>query len=290
LGIAAIFLARGKLLIGTVVAFLQLHNEIVWPFLEMSSMWGQIIKGKVSYRRILQVMNLHAEDTADDETISDVQRIEVKNVYFSYDGNHNVLENISFTAHKGEVICLLGDNGAGKSTLLKLISGLYLPTAGSIALDGTMLTKSNMKKVRSAYGYVMQNEHVFDGTILDNLTIGRDVSQKCVEEATEQTGFASYVEVQEGGYEAKLINSSLSGGELKKLSLARLLIADRPVFVLDEPFAHLDKDGIDRLVRLIQSMRKDKIIFLVTHKKEMMQYADWTIQLKTGRCSTNDNH
>lgn len=283
LGVAAVLLARGHLMVGTVVAYLQLHNEIVWPFIEMSALWGQVVQGKVSYKRIQQAMDIRMENGAEEGVLTDVGRIEVKNVCFSYTDGHPVLKDVSFTANKGEVVCLLGDNGAGKSTLLRLIGGLYLPDTGSIALDDIPLTAENMKRIRSAYGYVMQNEHVFDGTIRENLTFEKPYSSARLEEAAEITGLSQYVKTLEEGYETKLVNGSLSGGELKKLSLTRLLLADRPVFVLDEPFAHLDKEGCDRLVSLIQTMKKDKIIFLITHKKEMTQYADRTICLRDGR-------
>ncbi|MBQ6829031.1 MAG: ATP-binding cassette domain-containing protein, partial [Thermoguttaceae bacterium] len=140
LGVAAVLLAKGHLMVGTVVAYLQLHNEIVWPFIEMSSLWGQVVQGKVSYGRLRQAMDIRMETDAEDGGMTGVERIDVKNVSFSYGDGHPVLKDVSFTANRGEVICLLGDNGAGKSTLLKLISGLYLPDEGGISLDDISLT------------------------------------------------------------------------------------------------------------------------------------------------------
>lgn len=283
LGAAALLLANDYLMVGTVVAYLQLHNEIVWPFIEVSSLWRSLVGSKVSIARIEEALRLPAEKKKAANSPKTVESIGAKEVSFSYDAENPVLSGVNFTARKGEIVCLLGENGAGKSTLLKLLCGLYLPTKGEIYLDDVPLTMDNMQEIRGAYGFVMQQEHVFDGTILENLLYGEGVSQKHLENCAAKTGFDAYVRELEEGYETRLTNAGLSGGELKKLSLTRMLLADKPVLVLDEPFAHLDAEGCQLLIGLLEELRPDKIIIFVTHNQEVVQYADRVVRLADGK-------
>ena len=283
MGDAAVLLAQGHLLVGTVVAYLQLHNEIVWPFIEMSSLWRQTIEGRVSVKRIEQVLSVPVEQCEALKIPEDVEHVEIRHADFSYDGATNVLTDICFEAHKGEIVCLLGENGAGKSTLLKMLCGLYLPDRGEVYLDDICLTAETMQTVRSAYSFVMQKEHVFDGTVRDNLLFGVDVPVERLDACAKKTGFDVYIRDLESGYDTVLTNGSLSGGELKKLSLTRMLLADKPVVVLDEPFAHLDAEGCKRLTALLRELRMNKIVILVTHNHELVQYADRVVRLADGR-------
>ena len=283
LGASAVLLAKGHLLVGTVVAYLQLHNEIVWPFIEISSLWRQLIGSKVSINRIEEALEIPAEKKFFGETRRNVEIITAKGLSFGYDEENPVLTGVDFQAKKGEIVCLLGENGAGKSTLLKLLCGLYLPDTGEIYLDELKLTADTMQEIRSAYGFVMQREHVFDGSIRENLTFGEDISTEKLDICGAKTGFDAYVRELEEGYETRLTNQSLSGGELKKLSLTRMLLADKPVVVLDEPFAHLDAEGSALLLKLLEELRRDKIVILVTHNPELVQYADRVVRIEGGR-------
>lgn len=279
LGVAAVLLARGQLLVGTVVAYLQLHNEIVWPFIEMSSLWRQLISSRVSLERIEEAMGMPAEKEYSGEPVKNVEQLGARGLTFYYTPENPVLQKVDFAAKKGEIVCLLGENGAGKSTLLKLLCGLYLPVEGEVYLDGRCLNADTMQEIRSAYGFVMQHEHVFDGTIRENLTFGEEVSQERLEECASKTGFDVYINELEQGYDTRLTNKGLSGGELKKLSLTRMLLADRPVLVLDEPFAHLDAEGCEQLTKLLKELRRDKIILYVTHNPELVELADRVVRL-----------
>lgn len=280
LGAAALLMANGYILVGTVVAYLQLHNEIVWPFIEMSSLWKEMLSSKVSFERISEIIGLPKEKSGEEaEPPRQVECIKAEKVSFSYDGTREILSDMDFCAHKGEVVCILGENGSGKSTLIKLLCGLYLPEKGLISMDETVLTADTMKLFRSTYGFVMQNEHVFDGSIRENLTFGLDIPEERLKECAAKTGLDAYIDELEDEYETVLTNGSLSGGELKKLSLTRMLLADRPVIVMDEPFASLDEAGCKQLEKLINELRRDRIVIIVTHSKELAQHADKVVYI-----------
>ncbi len=282
LGVAAVMLANGHLAVGTVVAYLQLHNEIVWPFIEMSSLWRQLLESKVSIARVEEALKIPAENPLAKTTHETVSHIEARGVVFGYHNESHVLRHVDFHARKGEIVCLLGENGAGKSTLLKLLCGLYLPKEGEVFLDDVCLTADTMQEIRSAYSFVMQHEHVFDGSIRENLTFGENIPQRDIDICAQKTGLAAYVNGLSDGYDTYLTNQSLSGGELKKLSLTRMLLADKPVIVLDEPFAHLDEEGVERLLYILEELRKDKIIILVTHNPELVRYTDRVVRIDAG--------
>lgn len=283
LGAAAVLLAKGHLMLGTVVAYLQLHNEIVWPFIEMSGLWRQLIAGKVSADRIEEALSVPTEASTAVEALDSVKEITVHGVGFSYDGENEVLADIDLRIHKGEILCLLGENGAGKSTLIKLICGLYLPGRGEIRLDDIRLSGSSIGTIRSAFGVVMQKEQIFAGTVRENLVFDRDVSEEKLWSCSKKTGFDEYVREQEAGFDTILARDGLSGGELKKLALTRMILADRPIVVLDEPFAHLDAEGCRMVTGLLDELRKDRIIILVTHSTELARYADRIVRLENGR-------
>jgi len=129
----------------------------------------------------------------------------------------------------------------------------------------------------------MQKEQLFAGTVRENLTFGREISEEKLWSCSAKTGFDGYIREQENGFDTVLTRDGLSGGELKKLALTRMLLTDRPVIVLDEPFAHLDAEGCRLVTELLGELRKDRIVILVTHSADLARYADRTVRLENGR-------
>lgn len=276
----------GRLTIGAYVAFSGYLMYLYSPIRNLSSTTIFFDYAKRSYRRIQELLDILPEDTGHIE-LTEIHEINAKNLSFAYNQQENIIDNLSFTMRKGDKILIEGESGSGKSTLLKLILGLYRPKEGEILFNGIPYKDIALKKLREKVGYISQSVFLFNKTIKENILFNRtDVSDAELEKLLQKCKLAKRItDFDKGIYEEiseKGVN--FSGGEKQRLALARALIKNPEIIIIDEGTSNLDVDTEKEILENIVEEFKDKIIIRITHREA--DDRGWRcISLKTPRPS-----
>ena len=214
------------------------------------------------------------------------ESIEFKNVSFAYSStSQKVLKDISLHLYSNEIVALVGENGAGKSTLAKLLSGLYIPTSGSILIDQTYpLHHFSRKEQNNFIGIVPQDPVIFNTTLLDNIIYanpGASIDE--IQLAIKQSNSASFLNQLKLSYNPGKNGSKLSGGQRQRVALARALLTNPVFLVLDEPASHLDVEGENAIRDAVAMARENsRGLILITHRMENLSLVDKVVVLKNG--------
>jgi ATP-binding cassette subfamily C protein len=210
--------------------------------------------------------------------------IELENVCFSY-GDKQVLHDISMTIPKGKTVALLGPSGSGKTTLAHIILGLYAACNGEIKVDGTPITKIGLDRLREHISLVLQSPRMFNDTLRHNLTLGRDIEECELYEALQVAQLESVVAKLTDGLDTMIGKEGirLSGGERQRLAIARMLVSDPNVVILDESTSALDIHTENHLFKALQSFLKEKTMLVIAHRLSTIEHADLVYVLKEGR-------
>jgi ATP-binding cassette subfamily C protein LapB len=213
--------------------------------------------------------------------------IEFKDVTFTYkDQNFEALKNINLNIKKGEKVAILGKVGSGKSTLSKLMMNLYVPTNGSVLIDGTDVRQIDPVDLRRSIGYVPQEPFLFLGTLKDNITIGENfASDEDVIKASKIAGVHSFLGKHEAGFDLIVGERGygLSGGERQSITLARALLSSPNFLILDEPTNSMDVQTEQAFINNMQEIVKDKSVIIMTHKMSILKLVDRVIVLHDGK-------
>jgi ATP-binding cassette subfamily B protein/ATP-binding cassette subfamily C protein len=213
--------------------------------------------------------------------------IKVENVNFSYNTKINIINNINLTIKKGQKIAFIGESGSGKSTLVDLICGIYRPNSGKIFIDNVELNNSNIVSWRKKIGYIPQSIYLFDGTIADNISFGRDYNKEKIIKVLKQANIYDTLMdkdgldtmVGEGGIQ-------LSGGQKQRIGIARALYGDPEILVLDEATSALDTATEKAIMNEIYKISKDKTLMIIAHRLSTIEKCDIKIDLT--RINNND--
>jgi ABC-type multidrug transport system fused ATPase/permease subunit len=215
-----------------------------------------------------------------------VTHVDFDEVTFGYEPGTPVLHSLSFTLRQGEFVCLTGPSGGGKSTILRLLLGFYAPESGEIRIDGASLGERDLRAVRATMGVAFQHDLLLNRTIGENITYGREgiPAERIVQaaKAADAHGFISTLPesydtlVGEGGY-------TLSGGERQRLCIARALVGNPRVVVLDEATSFIDLVGEERILQRLRQSRFDRITILISHRPSTLAAATRVIEIDNGR-------
>ncbi|WP_338752313.1 thiol reductant ABC exporter subunit CydC [Bacillus sp. FJAT-52991] len=280
-----------------IAAFVLVLFPLTEAFLPLSNAISEIPSYQDSIDRL---SNLESDDkkTIDehDETIVEANdqsfTLKLENVSFQYEEHRNVLEDVSFSINQGEHIALLGPSGSGKSTILKLIEGVVPPTAGAVTLNGVATTRMS-DYISNWVAVLNQNPHLFDTTILNNIRLGHpDATDEEVYEAAKQVKIHDLIEALPNGYETPMheMGSRFSGGERQRIALARILLQDAPIVILDEPTVGLDPLTEKELLTTIFDVLKEKSILWITHHLAFVHKADRVLFLDQGKVILQGTH
>ncbi|HYF64921.1 MAG TPA: ABC transporter ATP-binding protein, partial [Herpetosiphonaceae bacterium] len=225
------------------------------------------------------------------------QGIDFSDVGYRYANGGPALEAVSFRIRPGECVALVGENGAGKTTLVKLLCRLYDPTAGAIAVDGADLRTLDLERWRAAIGAVFQDFGRYQLTVAENIALGRLdalAAPELIERAAAQAGFAEHAARLAGGYATQLGGQfggvDLSGGQWQALGIARALLRDAAILILDEPTAALDPRAEHALFERFRRLAAGKTTLVVTHRLASVALADRILVLKRGRLVEQGSH
>lgn len=285
-----VFLAKeGDITMGAIIAAMILNGRVIGPVAQIVGMIIRFDRVMLSLQNIDELMKMPVEK----EDKSYISRptlrgdIELKDVNFAYkDSNHQTLKNINLKIKDGEKVAILGKIGSGKSTLLKMIMNLYEPNKGSVLIDGLDTRQIDPVDLRHAMGNVPQEPFLFMGTVKDNLTIGEQyVSDEEILRVSKIAGLDDFLGKHEAGYDLLVgeRGDGLSGGERQSITLARALISDPGIILLDEPTNSMDRQTEIAFLNRLQNIVADKTLIVVTHKTSLLQLVDRVIIMENGQ-------
>lgn len=294
-GEAPLFLT-GELSTGTFVTFILLSQRFVTPLAEVSNIIDQYENARASSERVFGLMSIPATITDADDAVSldsPEGRVTYENVTFGYEESDAVLNDISVSVEPGETVALVGPTGAGKSTLLKLLLRLYDVDEGRIVVDGHDIRTVTLDSLREAIGYVSQDTYLFDGTIAENLRYGAfDTPRETVIEAAKAAEAHEFVTDLSEGYDTRVGERGvkLSGGQRQRLALARTMIQDPPIVVLDEATSDVDTETEAKIQRSLERLTEDRTTFVIAHRLSTVTNADRVFVLDDGRIIERGSH
>ena len=219
--------------------------------------------------------------------------IELKNVYFSYDKESPVLENISFKANQGEVTAIVGESGSGKTSILRLISRLYDYNTGEILIDGKDIKGISTKSLFEKISVVFQDVTLFNTSIMENIRIGKqDATEDEVKLAAKLANCDEFIEKLPKGYETIIGENGLelSGGQRQRLSIARAFLKDAPILILDEISANLDVDNENKIQESLNKLIKNKTVIIISHRMKSIENVDKIVVIDKGKVESIGTH
>jgi ATP-binding cassette subfamily B protein/subfamily B ATP-binding cassette protein MsbA len=219
--------------------------------------------------------------------------IEFKEVCFSYNAGHPILTNIRLDVRFGETIALVGRNGSGKSTLVGLLARFFDPDHGAILIDGQDIRRVNLRSLRQQLGLVSQDTMLFDDTIYNNIAYGNRHAKPEEVEAAAQKAFAhDFIVKQRDGYQTRIgeMGGALSGGQRQRIALARAILRDPSLLILDEATSAADVEVEVSIHQALRDFMKNRTTFLITHRLSMLEIADRIVVLENGRIEAIGTH
>ena len=308
LGVGGMFVAAGVMGMGTLIAFMMLVREFFNPVTELANWFAEMqmaqaaaervlslidarpaIEDSESVKRALAVQSSVGEDerqkVAADGGPRRITRIELVNVSFAYDPAKPVLANIDLAVQSGETIAIVGPTGGGKSTLVNVICRFYEPTAGQVLIDGIDYRNRSLHWLQSNLGMVLQNAHVFSGSIRENIRYGRlDASDQEVEWCAKLAGAHDFIEEMEKGYDTEVGEGGgkLSAGQKQLVSFARAILAEPQILVMDEATSSVDTETEQKIQQGLKFVLQGRISFVIAHRLSTIRNASRVIVIDGG--------
>lgn len=282
--VGSVLLCSGKLDVLTFLMFILVVSRIYEPMQGTLMNLAAVIAQDVNVERMNEITDYPVQKGSDELDVKSYD-IEFSNVSFSYDKNEKVLCDISFTAKQGEVTALIGPSGGGKSTVSKLAARFWDVDGGSIRLGGKDISQVDPEKLLSAYSIVFQDVILFDNTIMENIRIGRTgATDEEVMQAAREAQCDEFIGRLPDGYRTVIgeNGSALSGGERQRISIARALLKDAPVVLLDEATASLDAENETYIQEAISRLIKNKTVIIIAHRMRTVSGADKIVVIDGG--------
>lgn len=281
--------------LGLIVMFTQFSQQYYQPIIQLAASWGSLQLAFTGADRIQEMFDAEEEIRPQDAPVVNELKegVEIRNVDFSYLPGKPILKDVSISAQKGKMIAVVGPTGSGKTTIMNLINRFYDVDAGSISFDGTDIREFDLDSLRSKVGIVLQDSVLFSGTIRDNIRFGvPDASQEMVEAAAKATHIHDYIESLPDKYDT-LINddqSVFSTGQKQLISIARTLMTDPQVLILDEATSNVDTVTESKIQNAMEAIVAGRTSFVIAHRLKTILNADQIIVLKDGEVIEQGNH
>lgn len=288
--IGTFLIQEAQLSLGGIIASSMIAGRCLAPLGQVAGLMMQYQNARISLDSIDSYMAMPVERPAEKSFVPRPRLeggIEFRNVTFSYPGSEQkALDNVSFSIRPGERVGIIGRIGSGKSTLEKLILGLYAPTDGAVLIDGIDIKQIDPADLRRSVGYVPQDPVLFYGTLKHNLIMGAPFAEdRHMLEVARIAGIDEFVARHPEGYDMMIgeRGDSLSGGQRQAVAIARALINNPPILLLDEPSSNMDNQSEAALKRRLMDARGDKTLLLVTHRTTLLELVDRLIVIDNGR-------
>lgn len=293
--VGGLFRQSGVVTLGTLILFINYSTMFFDPITQVARVISDIQAAKAAAERVLSHLSkdvsMHVEHPVEAFEISG--NIEFNGVDFSYDERETVLDNFNLKVKAGEKIALVGETGAGKSTIVNLICKFYAPTNGNIILDGVNYNVIKKEFIQSNLGYVLQNPQLFSGTILENIRYGRlDATDEEVKAAAMLAQSDDFISKLEKGYDTKVGEggAKLSSGEKQLISIARAILANPKIFVLDEATSSIDVNTERKIQKAIENVLSGRTSFIIAHRLSTVKFVDKIVLIDDGKIKEMGSH
>jgi ATP-binding cassette subfamily B protein len=301
LWVGGLHVLRGQLTVGSLLVVIAYLGSVYGPLSAIAHTSGSLQEALASTRRVRRTLALKPEvsDESPGSTGSNAESLKVRghltfdHVSFGYEGHPAVLQDLSFEAHPGEMVALVGLTGAGKTTAVSLIPRFYDPLSGRVCIDGRDVRDYDLRALRERIAVVLQDPVLFRGTIADNIRYGRlDATNEEVRRAAVTAHADEFVARLDQGYETDIGESGtgLSGGERQRLSIARAVLKDAPILILDEPTSSLDAISEEVVFTALKRLRVGRTTIVIAHRLSTIRDADRILVLDRGRVVACGRH
>lgn len=277
--------------IGAIMFHIMLFNNVSAPIRQLHRIYDEVNDALIYSEGFFDILESEKEKEISGNYIPEkiTGLIEVKNVDFVYPNGTKALFDINFTIKPNETTALVGLSGAGKSTIINLLDKFYLPTSGKIFLDGVDLNEYDTDFLRKNVGLVLQKNHIFKGTIAENILYGNpNASHDEIIEAAKQAYIHEQVIQLPNGYESDA--HLLSGGQQQRIAIARLFLKNPPIIFLDEPTASLDAIATEQIKKSLDAIKKDRTVIIISHSISQIIDASNIVVLEQGKCVEKGTH
>ena len=284
----------GVMSVGRLASFLSYSNQYTKPFNEISGVIAELQNAVSCAQRVFEVLDTLSEpDDSHLETLTDCNgTLEFRDVHFSYVPEKPLIHNFSMRAQDGQRIAIVGPTGCGKSTIINLLLRFYEVDSGCITLDGKPTTSLTRDSLRSRFGMVLQETWIFTGTVAENIAYGKpDATREEIERAAKAAYAHGFIKRLPNGYDTVISDTSgLSQGQKQLLCIARIMLTDPPMLILDEATSSIDIRTEQRIQRAFEALMKGKTSFIIAHRLSTIRSADHILVMRDGNIIEQGNH
>jgi subfamily B ATP-binding cassette protein MsbA len=281
---------------GALTVFLSYLNKFFKPVQDLATMTNAIAQAAVGVERIRGILDAETiiperPDAREPQTLRG--EIEFDHVAFAYDAGAPVLTDVSFKVKAGEMVGVVGPTGCGKSTVVSLIPRFYDATGGAVKIDGADIREYKFHALRDQIGYVLQEPGLFAGSVRDNIAFGKKgVTEEQILEAAKLANADEFIARMPHGYDTLIgeRGETLSGGQRQRIGIARAIIRNNPILILDEPTAALDTESESLVMEALERLMKGRTVITIAHRLSTIRDADKIIVLKGGVVAEEGSH
>lgn len=296
MGIGGYMIMEDQLTFGDFLAFTLLLGFMIAPILQMSNIGSQLTEAFAGLDRTQELMNipLEADPANRNIMLPEIKgRVSFDNVHFEYDPGSEIIKGVDFVAEPGSVTALVGSSGSGKTTISGLVASFLIPTQGTVSIDGQDLSKVDLDSFRKQLGVVLQDDFLFEGTIKENIMFPRpDASEELLQEAVKSAYVNQFTDQFENGLETVIGERGvkLSGGQRQRLAIARAILADPRILILDEATSNLDAESEHFIQSSLKSLMAGRTTFVIAHRLSTIRQADQILVIEKGRIVERGRH
>ena len=287
---------RGSIEIGDIQAFIQYVRQFTQPISQVAQVSNMLQSMAAASERVFEFLAEPEEDITVENPVHlehPEGRVSFQHVRFGYKPDKTIIHDFSCDVEPGQMVAIVGPTGAGKTTMVKLLMRFYDVNAGSILLDGHNIKDFNRGELRESFGMVLQDTWLFKGTIMENIRYGRlEATDEEVIAAAKAAHAHHFIQTLPGGYQMELNEdaSNVSQGQKQLLTIARAILADNPVLILDEATSSVDTRTEGRIQKAMSNLMKGRTSFVIAHRLSTIKDADVILVMKDGDIIEQGNH
>ncbi|MGE7988881.1 ABC transporter ATP-binding protein [Lysinibacillus fusiformis] len=278
---------------GTLYAFVDYLTKLFNPITNIVNQFSQLERSLIAGKRVFEVLDTDGEAVSEKSLPRYKGNVLFEDVSFAYKDNEYVLKNLSFEAHQGETIALVGHTGSGKSSIMNLLFRFYDPSKGKITIDGVDITSVPRQTMREHMGIVLQDPYLFTGTIASNVSLNNpNISPEKIKDSLNAVGGERVLANLPNGYDEPVIEkgSTLSSGQRQLISFARALAFDPAILILDEATSNIDTETEEIIQHAMDVLKKGRTTFIIAHRLSTIKNADRILVLDRGEIVENGSH
>ena len=296
MGIGGYMIMEDQLTFGDFLAFTLLLGFMIAPILQMSNIGSQLTEAFAGLDRTQELMNipLEADPANRNILLPEIKgRVSFDNVHFEYEPGAEIIKGVDFVAEPGSVTALVGSSGSGKTTISGLVASFLIPTEGTVSIDGQDLSKVDLNSFRKHLGVVLQDDFLFEGTIRENIMFPRpNATEEMLQEAVKSAYVNQFTDQFEEGLETVIGERGvkLSGGQRQRLAIARAILADPRILILDEATSNLDAESEHFIQSSLKSLMAGRTTFVIAHRLSTIRQADQILVIEKGQIVERGKH